>query len=102
MTPGRGVWLLAVFCVTACAPPQDTFTIPFEAWLAGAPADCASDRVGPAMSDLRFYVSDVRLHNVDGTETPLQLVENGRWQQSDIALIDLEDGTGRGENGTPD
>jgi uncharacterized repeat protein (TIGR04052 family) len=37
----------------------------------------------------------------DGEAVPLKLLEHGHWQQSELTLIDLEDGSGTCLNGTP-
>lgn len=44
--------------------------------------------------DLRFYVSNVRLVDGDGAQTPLVLTDDDEWQSETIALLDFEDGTG--------
>lgn len=54
------------------------------------------------MTDLRFYVSEPRLLKSNGESVPVSLSENGRWQQAQLALIDLEDGSGHCTNGTPE
>jgi uncharacterized repeat protein (TIGR04052 family) len=51
------------------------------------------------MTDLRFYVHNLRLEDADGQFHAVQLVP-GEWQQADLALIDLEDGSGNCINGT--
>ena len=102
MNVGRGVWLLALLSLTACAPPQISVEIPFEARIDGAKAQCEAALDGLVMTDLRFYVAGVMLRRSDGADVPLRMTEHGRWQQADIALIDLEDGSGVCENGTPD
>jgi uncharacterized repeat protein (TIGR04052 family) len=45
-------------------------------------------------SDFRFYVSDVRLVTPNGTEVPVTLEQDGVWQYQNVAMIDLEDGSG--------
>ena len=52
--------------------------------------------------DFRFYVSNVRLLDSAGKETPLELDQDGKWQLDDLALLDFEDGTGGCSNGTPE
>jgi len=52
--------------------------------------------------DFRFYVSDVRLVDATGRETPLELDQDGKWQLDDLALLDFENGSGSCANGTPD
>jgi len=51
--------------------------------------------------DFRFFVSDVALLDEAGRKVPLALVQDGRWQHRDVALIDFEDGTGPCLGGTP-
>ncbi|MFM8411772.1 MAG: MbnH family di-heme enzyme, partial [Alphaproteobacteria bacterium] len=46
-------------------------------------------------SDLRFYVSNVRLVREDGTEQPVDLDQDGSTQVEGIALLDFEDATAR-------
>jgi uncharacterized repeat protein (TIGR04052 family) len=53
-------------------------------------------------SDLRFYISEVRLLRADGQEVPLELDQDGKWQAKDVALLDFEDKTSLCFNGTPD
>lgn len=45
------------------------------------------------LHDLRFYVSNVALLNEKGESVPVTLDVND-WQTKEVALIDLEDGTG--------
>lgn len=44
--------------------------------------------------DLRFFVSNVRLLDAEGTEHPLTLTDDGEWQLEGSALLDFEDATG--------
>ncbi len=50
-------------------------------------------QVSADLHDLRFYVSNVALVNDKGEAVPVTLDVND-WQAKDVALIDLEDGTG--------
>ena len=52
--------------------------------------------------DFRFYVSNVRLLDSMGKETPVELDQDGKWQLDDLALLDFEDGTAHCSNGTPE
>jgi uncharacterized repeat protein (TIGR04052 family) len=45
-------------------------------------------------SDFRFYVTDVRLVTLGGEEVPVTLEQDGVWQYQNVALIDLENGSG--------
>lgn len=52
--------------------------------------------------DFRFYVHGVELLTKDGTAVAVELTQDGVWQHEDVALIDLEDGSGSCANGTTD
>jgi uncharacterized repeat protein (TIGR04052 family) len=74
---------------------------------AGAPVTCTSTIAGVgttrstvSISDLRFYVSRVRLVRTDGSEVPVSLTQDGLWQVDDVALLDFENASGRCVNGT--
>lgn len=88
---------------------DSTLRIRFAAEVNGAPFSC--DRSYPGVgrsaatfspSDLRMYVHGVELVHADGTAEPAQLVQDGRWQYDQLALLDFEDRTGACINGTPD
>ena len=51
-------------------------------------------------SDFRFFVSAVELLTQDGKAVPLALDQDGVWQHKNVALVDLEDGSGPCGNGT--
>lgn len=91
---------VAAVLSSACTPPAHDIDIRFVARLGGMAAGCES-AAGTTLSDLRFYVSGAAVRST-GERVPLVLDERGRWQQPDLALIDLEDGTGACLNGTPD
>jgi len=66
------------------------------------PVNCSTTLTGigstptnATLTDLRFYVTDVKLVTAQGTEVPVTLTPNN-WQQTgasgDVTLIDLEDG----------
>lgn len=52
------------------------------------------------LSDLRFYVHDIRLVDARGAETPVELEQDGVWQVENVALLDFEDATGACTDGT--
>jgi uncharacterized repeat protein (TIGR04052 family) len=75
--------------------------VQFEARVGSAPVACGQqyEGVGSAAStvevrDLRLYVSNVVLTAADGSQVPLELVPDGLWQTSEVALLDFEDGSG--------
>ena len=83
---------------SACAPEHAPVRIDFGVEWAGSSLRC--DSSGPALTDLRFYVSDVVLIDSKGNEQKLLMTQDGTWQQNGIALIDLESGDAACQNGT--
>jgi uncharacterized repeat protein (TIGR04052 family) len=53
-----------------------------------------------AVSDFRFYVSNVRLADAEGHESSVTLTQDGLWQNGSVSLLDFENGTGSCSNGT--
>lgn len=73
-------------------------SLEFIATWHGRPLQCSG--AGIRLTDLRFYVSSVALLDSDGNEHGLEMIEDGRWQQAGVALIDLENGAADCENGS--
>jgi uncharacterized repeat protein (TIGR04052 family) len=91
--------------VVAAAP----LSIDIVAVVAETPFQCGRSYPGigttrstMAISELKFFVSQVRVVGSDGRETPVTLTQDGVWQNGDVALLDFEDGTGDCSNGTPE
>lgn len=91
----------SALAIAGCAEPDVPLTIGFEAVYAGAPIRCG-DGAGVQLTDLRFYVSDVRLRDEAGAWRQVALDDAGPWQRPDLALIDLENGAASCMNGTAD
>ena len=95
--------ILLILCLAlngfACSEPQLGVKIPFVATWGEAPLSCEDD-AAIALSDLRFYVSELSLIDTDGRHHALSLDEQLQWQQGDLALIDLENGNGSCTNGS--
>lgn len=49
--------------------------------------------------DARLYLSNIRLITADGTEVPLMLTADGKWQSDQVALLDFENATGLCKDG---
>ncbi len=98
--PVNGLLLAAVLIVCgACSEKHSsTVQIGFAATWAGHPIHCEDPDL--ALSDLRFYVSDISLIDSGGAEHDLLLTPDGRWQRHGVALIDLENGIQACRNGT--
>ena len=50
--------------------------------------------------DLRLYVHDVKLLRENGEQVAFELAPDEQWQSTRVALLDFEDGSGRGDRGT--
>lgn len=79
---------------------REEATLQFRAVVGDRPFACGQIYSGLGTSaadlipaDLRFYVHDVRLIDPAGREMPFRLVQDGIWQQEDVALLDFEDRT---------
>ena len=53
-----------------------------------------------ALTDLRFFVSDLAVVDSAGALHPVEFTEDSRWQLPGLALVDLEDGESNCVNGT--
>lgn len=84
--------------ITACGESSSRIEIPFAATFANTPLSC-DGAAGVNLTDLRFYVHQMSLVDASGERHSLEL-EIDDWQQSDLALLDLEDGSGSCLNGT--
>lgn len=91
--------LLAIF-VAGCGESPARVVIPFVPVFGAERAECAHTAGGVQLSDLRLYVSDIKLVTRGGDLVDVRLDAIGPWQQSDLALLDFEDGSGACENGT--
>ena len=83
--------------------------ITFDARFGDTPAACGVDLNGVGttastaqLQDLKLYVHDLVLLDASGGETPLELDDDGLWQDGSVALLDFEDGSGLCANGTAD
>ncbi|WP_394822094.1 MbnP family copper-binding protein [Pendulispora albinea] len=119
--------MAAILCSSACsddktsvAPPGNdsgtpdtstgsSVTLAFEARVGSEPFKCTStySKLGTTkatlnITDFKLFVYDVRLVGKDGTETPVSLTQDQKWQYQNVALLDFEDRTGSCRNGTTD
>jgi uncharacterized repeat protein (TIGR04052 family) len=89
-------------------PEMQDVEVGFAALVNGAEFACDADYqlgtqdTAAQISDFRFYVSNVRLIDADGNEAPVELENDGKWQNGSVALLDFEDGTGACQNGNAD
>lgn len=90
--------LIVAWLCTACSQWDHPVKIPFVATWQGQTIDCSSP--GPALTDLRFYVSNLQLIDTDGRSHDVRLATEMAWQNDAVAFIDLENGLGNCLNGT--
>lgn len=93
--------IILAFALAGCGNSGATYTVTFAPLVAGAPFSCTQTypSIGTSHTtmtpiDLRMYVHDVQLVRASGQMVPLALKPDGVWQDTDIALLDFEDGTG--------
>lgn len=82
-------------------------TVRFQGQVGGREFSCGGEYAGIGKTrstvtpmDFRFYAHGFRLVGTDGSEVPLELEQDGKWQLDDLALLDFEDGSGPCANGT--
>jgi len=90
--------LLVPLVCASCSQWDYPVNIPFVATWQGEPISCESP--GAALSDLRFYVSNVQLLDNDGRSHDVRFATEMSWQNDAVAIIDLENGEGACLNGT--
>lgn len=95
--------------LACCTFAQQTVSIRFKAVVAEEELACGRfyTNIGTTKStitprDFRFYVHNLRLVDAAGKETPIDLIQDGKWQSDDVALLDFENATGSCANGTPE
>ncbi len=100
MTARRPALALLLLTLHGCAQEPLELSVPFRAVFGQAALTCGGASPAGRLTDLRFFVSEVQLYDNDRA-VGLQLAADQRWQNRSVALIDLEDGSGACENGTP-
>lgn len=92
------VALAALWVCASCSPWDHPVNIPFVATWQGQPISCDSPDI--ALSDLRFYVSNVQLVDTEGQSHDVRFATEMAWQNDAVAYIDLETGSDACQNGT--
>lgn len=93
--------LLILFSLgTACTPATTEIEIPFTVLYDGKSIGCDMPVDSVSMTDLRFYVYDLRLLDPDDKEISIALRPNEFWQTEAVALLDFENGEGACMNGS--
>jgi uncharacterized repeat protein (TIGR04052 family) len=90
-------FITLLLVLAGCGPRDRIVDVPFLVHWHGQVLSCGS---GPVeLTDLRFFVSEVRI-GAQNRSYPAAIVDDGRWQNANVALIDLEDGQGACRNGS--
>ena len=105
------IFLLVVPLTAACGdddPARRTIEVRVQGVVGTQPFACGQsyDNLGVSNStwegrDFRFYLSNVRLVDAGGAVVPLELVQDGQWQEGSVVLLDFEDRTNACQMGTP-
>jgi len=92
--------LLCTQALLSCSEARTPLNIAFVPVFNGQALACGNAADIVQLTDLRFYVSDLQLVTADGGSVDITLEADGLWQQTDLALLDFEDGQGHCDNGT--
>ena len=92
--------LLLAPLLASCSDPQAPLRIAFAPVFDGKTLVCGDSADVVQLTDLRFYVSDIKLVAASGEVVDMQLDADGIWQQTDLAFLDMENGEGYCDNGT--
>lgn len=90
----------ALFALSiGCSPAASDVSVQFRAVVGDRPFSCGQSYTGISgqtiqPADFRLYVQDLTLLDASGTETPVELDPDGKWQSGSVALLDFEDQTG--------
>ena len=97
------VFLLLISCLltAACESSKESIEIRFEVRFGDTRLTCDASSAVASLSDLRFYVHDIRLLDESGNELSLALDPDNIWQSETVALLDFENGEGDCVNGSP-
>ncbi len=90
--------LTVAWLLSSCSQLDQSIRVPFVATWQGQAIDCSSP--GIALSDLRFYISNVQLIDREGVAHDIRYATEMGWQNDAVAYIDLENGDGACQNGT--
>jgi uncharacterized repeat protein (TIGR04052 family) len=92
--------LILTAMLAACSGQDTPIEIEFGAVYREDPVACGEIASRATLTDLRFYAYALELRAADGKWQRIRLDDDTAWQQADLALIDLEDGTSKCLNGT--
>lgn len=94
--------VLALIVLPACTRPATPVDLVFAARYGDANISCIESADGVQLTDLRFFVHDIRLLDASGNDADFHMADDGTWQDGVVALVDLENGQGACLNGSPE
>lgn len=98
----RRLILPVIALLASCGSDQQPIEIAFAVQYGDHALGCGGDSAPVELTDLRFFLYDLRLFAADGSELPVSLTVDDRWQSNTVALVDLENGAGACLNGSRD
>lgn len=99
--PVRILFILLFFLLSSgCEPQKFEVNIPFQVQFNGHDLGCATTGDAVSLTDLRFFIHDLRLIGLNNQQIPVRLIPDGVWQDDTVALLDFEDGEGACMNGS--
>ncbi len=87
--------------LVGCTRPAIDGSLTFNARWGDVAIGCGKPVAGLELNDLRFFLHAVELLGADGP-VKAELIDDDYWQQANVAMVDLEDGSGACQNGTGD
>lgn len=93
--------LIACLLTAACESPKESIEIQFEVRYGDTRLSCDASPAVASLSDLRFYVHNIRLLDASGNELKVALNPDNIWQSETVAMLDFENGEGDCVNGSP-
>jgi uncharacterized repeat protein (TIGR04052 family) len=93
-------FLVAAAACASCSRWDLPVEIPFHAAWNANPIACSGTE--PALTDLRFYVTNPRLLDEEGREHDVRFATEFEWENDAVALIDLETGSAACAAGSPE
>jgi uncharacterized repeat protein (TIGR04052 family) len=94
------LFLPVILSVQACSKPATPVELGFSVRYGDSNISCTESADGIQLTDLRFFVHNIKLTDPSGADLEFQMADDDRWQDGIVALIDLENGQGACLNGS--
>jgi uncharacterized repeat protein (TIGR04052 family) len=86
--------------ISGCADRVTPVELNFSVRYGDNAISCTEAVAGLKLTDMRFFVYDLKLVDQAGRSRAVELLADGLWQDGKIALLDFEDGQGDCINGS--